>query len=150
MAIIDTSKLKTPNVFDRDEAVSLGLKLPMTFDNGYDASTKTTLEAVKQNILNLCSTELGERVMQPNLGVSIKKYLFEPFSEDLVVQVQDTIVEGMEFWLEFVQLNDIRVKMSDPADDSDVGRNTIEISVDFSLKQDPTSNESVTLNIGGE
>ena len=148
MAIIDTSKLKTPNVFDRDEAVSLGLKLPMTFDNGHDASTKTTLEAVKQNVLNLCSTELGERVMQPNLGVSIKKYLFEPFSEDLVVQVQDTIVESMNFWLQFVQLNDIRVKMSD--DNSDVGRSTMGISIDFSLKQDPTSTESVTLTIGGE
>ena len=148
MAIIDTSKLKTPNVFDRDEAVSLGLKLPMTFDNGYDASTKTTLEAVKQNVLNLCSTELGERVMQPNLGVGIKKYLFEPFSEDLVVQVQDTIVESMNFWLPFVQLNDIRVKMSD--NNSDVGRSTMEISIDFSLKQDPTSTESVTLTIGGD
>ena len=148
MAIVDTSKLKTPNVFDNDESVSLGLKLPMTFDNGYDASTKTTLEAVKQNVLNLCSTELGERVMQPNLGIGIKKYLFEPFSEDLVVQIQDTIIESMNFWLPFVQLNDIQVKMSD--DNSDVGRSTMEISVDFSLKQDPTSTESVTLNIGGE
>ena len=145
MAIIDTSKLKTPNVFDNDEAVSLGLKLPMTFDNGHNALTKTTLEAVKQNVLNLCSTELGERVMQPNLGVSIKKYLFEPFSEDLVIQVQDTIVESMNFWLPFVQLNDIRVKMSD--DNSDVGRSTMEISIDFSLKQDPTSNDQVTLNL---
>ena len=148
MAIIDTSKLKTPNVFDRDEAVSLGLKLPMTFDNGYDASTKTTLEAVKQNVLNLCSTEMGERVMQPNLGIGIKKYLFEPFSEDLVVQIQDTIIESMNFWLPFVQLNDIRVKMSD--DNGDVGRSTVEISVDFSLKQDPTSNEMVTMTYGGE
>jgi len=148
MAIVDKSRLKTPNVFDQDESVALGLKLPMTFDNGYDASTKTTLEAVKQNVLNLCSTEIGERVMQPNLGVSIKKYLFEPFSEDLVVQVQDTIVESMNFWLPFVQLNDIRVKMSD--NNSDVGRSTMEISVDFSLKQDPTSTESVTLTVGGE
>ena len=146
MAIIDTSKLKTPNVFDEDEAVSLGLKLPMTFDNGYDASTKTTLEAVKQNVLNLCSTEMGERVMQPNLGVSIKKYLFEPFSEDLVVSIQDTIVESMNFWLPFVQLNDIRVKMSD--NDSDVGRSTMEISVDFSLKKDPNTMESVQVTIG--
>ena len=81
MAIIDTSKLKTPNVFDRDEAVSLGLKLPLNLDNGQDGLTKITLEAVKQNVLNLCSTELGERVMQPNLGVSIKKYLFEPFQK---------------------------------------------------------------------
>ena len=144
MAIID--KTKENWIYDRDEAVSLGLKLPMTLDNGYDASTKTTLEAVKQNVLNLCSTEMGERVMQPNLGVSIKKYLFEPFSEDLVVQVQDTIVESMNFWLPFVQLNDIRVKMSD--DNSDVGRSTMEISVDFSLKQDPLTNESVQLTIG--
>ena len=148
MAIIDTSKLKTPNVFDRDEAVSLGLKLPLVLDNGQLASTKTTLDAVKTNIKNLLLTDIGERVMQPNLGVSIKKYLFEPFSEDLVVQVQDTIVESMNFWLPFVQLNDIRVKMSD--DDSDVGRSTIEISVDFSLKQHLVSTESVTLTIGGE
>ena len=148
MAIIDTEKMKTPNVFDMDEAVSLGLKLPMTFDNGFDSLTRTTLEAVKQNVLNLCSTELGERVMQPNLGVSIKKYLFEPFSEDLVVQVQDTIVESMNFWLPFVQLNNIRVKMSD--NDSDVGRSTMEILVDFSLKQHLASTESVTLTIGGE
>ena len=146
MAVVD--KTKENWIYDRDEYQSIGLKLPMTFDNGHDALTKTTLEAVKQNVLNLCSTELGERVMQPNLGVGIKKYLFEPFSEDLVVQVQDTIVEAMNFWLPFVQLNDIRVKMSD--DNSDVGRSTLEISVDFSLKQDPTSTDTVTLNIGGE
>ena len=54
----------------------------------------------------------------------------------------------MNFWLPFVQLNDIRVKMS--GDDSGVGRSTMEISIDFSLKQDPTSTESITLTIGGE
>ena len=51
MSIID--KTKQNWIYDRDESVSLGLKLPMTLDNGYDASTKTTLEAVKQNVLNL-------------------------------------------------------------------------------------------------
>ena len=148
MAIVDLSKFKHPNIIDQDELISIGLKLPMSLDNGYDASTKTTLEAVKLNVLNLCSTELGERVMQPNLGISIKKYLFEPFSEDVVVQIQDTIVESMNFWMPFVQLNDIRIKMSD--DIGDIGRSTMEISVDFSLKQDPTSTESITLTIGGE
>jgi len=146
MAIID--KTKQNWIYDRDEATSIGLKLPMTLDNGYDASTKTTLDAVKQNVLNLLNTEMGERVLQPNLGVRLKRFLFEPFSEDLVVQVQDQIVESMNFWLEFVQINDIRVKMSD--DNSDVGRSTMEISVDFSLKKDPRAAESVTLNVGGE
>ena len=143
MALID--KTKQNWVYDRDEATSIGLKLPMTLDNGYDASTKTTIDAVKQNVLNLLNTEMGERVLQPNLGVRLKRFLFEPFSEDLVIQVQDQIVESMNFWLEFVQINDIRVKMSD--DDSDVGRGTMEISVDFSLKQDPTVVESVQLDV---
>ena len=91
MAIID--KTKQNWIYDRDESVSLGLKLPMTFDNGYDASTKTTLEAVKQNVLNLCSTELGERVMQPNLGVRIRQFLFEPFTEDVRVAIQNSIID---------------------------------------------------------
>ena len=143
MAIID--KTKQNWIYDRDESVSLGLKLPTTFDNGYDASTKTTIEAAKQNVLNLLNTEMGERVMQPNLGIRLKRFLFEPFSQDLVAKVQDQIIEAMDYWLPFVQLNDIQVNMSD--DDSDIGRSTLEISVHFSLKRDPTSSDSVQFNV---
>ena len=149
MAIKDTNKTKKPYIVDRDEDVYIGLDFPLHRGDdrsGMFASTSTTLEAVKVNVRNLLQTELGERVMQPNLGIRLKQFLFEPFSEDLVVQVQDTIVESMNFWLPFVQLNDIRVKMSD--DNSDVGRSTLEILVDFSLKQDPLTNESVQLTIG--
>ena len=82
MAIVDNNN---QSVVDRDDAVSIGLKLPIVLDNGQLASTKTTLEAVKQNILNLCNTEVGERVMQPTLGVRLKRFLFEPFTEDTVL-----------------------------------------------------------------
>ena len=140
MAIIDTSKLKTPHVFDRDEAVSLGLKLPMTFDNGYDASTKTTLEAVKQNVLNLCSTEMGERVMQPNLGVQLKQFLFEPFTEDVRVAIENSIVDTFSIWLPFVTIVTLDVEMSDA--------NTLKIFVEFVLNRDPTTTESVQVIIG--
>ena len=148
MAKIDQHKMKQPYLVDRDETQAIGFYLPFNLDNGPDSMTKQTLDAVRVNLKSLILTEMGERVMQPNLGVSIKKYLFEPFSEDIVVQIQDTIVESMNFWLPFVQLNDIRVKMSD--NDSAEGRSTMEISVDFSLKQHLASTESVTLTIGGE
>ena len=92
MAIIDKSQNKW-YTNDRDENVSIGFRLPLILDNGELASTKTTIEAVKQNILNLCSTELGERVMQPGLGLRLKKFLFEPFSQDIVTQIQNTILE---------------------------------------------------------
>ena len=38
---------------DRDETTFIGLKLPLILDNGEEASTKTTLEAVKQNGMSL-------------------------------------------------------------------------------------------------
>ena len=146
MAIID--KTKQNWIYDRDEATSIGLKLPMTLDNGYDASTKTTMDAVKQNVLNLLNTEIGERVMQPNLGVRLKRFLFEPFSEELVNQIQDQIVEGMDYWLPFVQINDIRVKMSD--NNTGDFRSVMEVFVDFSLKKNPDVHESIDIKVGGE
>ena len=131
---------------DRDENVKIGLRLPLVLDNGELGSTTTTLDAVKQNILNLCSTEIGERVMQPSLGLRLKRFLFEPFNKDLVLQVQESIVASLKYWMPFVLIRDIKVKMSD----TDAGdfRNTMEINVFFSLKKDPGTYDSVQVNIG--
>ena len=142
MAILDKSK--SPWVADRDDNQFIGLSLPLEFDN--DNPTKETLEAVKQNIFNLCSTERGERFMQPGLGIELRRYLFEPFSEDISFQIKNTIVESMNIWMPFVQLYDIRVKISD--NDGDVGRSTMKISVDFSLKKDTSTTESVQIIVG--
>ena len=140
MAILDKSKNNF--IIDRDESKYVGLKLPLVLDSGEEASTKTTLEAVKQNVLNLLNTEMGERVMQPNLGVALKKFLFDPFTENVVLQIQDVIIESMGYWLPFVIVNDIQIKMSDSE------TSTMNISVNFSLKKDPNNYESVQINIG--
>jgi phage baseplate assembly protein W len=140
MAILD--KTKNNFVIDRDDSKSIGLKLPLVLDNGEKASTKTTLEAVKQNILNLLNTELGERVMQPNLGIKLKKFLFEPFNENVVNQIQDSILDSMNYWLPFVIVNNIQVQMSDSE------RSTLNVSVNFSLKKDPEKYESIQITVG--
>ena len=96
MAIVDKNSKNWYKV-DRDEDVFIGLKLPFVMGNGLDASTLTTIEAVKQNLLNLCSTEAGERVMQPNLGVKLKRFLFEPFSEEIKQQVKEVVLEAINY-----------------------------------------------------
>jgi len=63
MAIIDKSQKRF--IVDRDETQFIGLKIPLILDSGEKAATKTTLEAVKQNVFNLCNTERGERVCIP-------------------------------------------------------------------------------------
>ena len=108
MAIVDKNSKNWYKV-DRDEDVFIGLKLPFVMGNGLDASTLTTIEAVKQNLLNLCSTEAGERVMQPNLGVKLKRFLFEPFSEEIKQQVKEVVLEAINYWLPFLIVNNIIV-----------------------------------------
>ena len=142
MAIIDRNA--SWYQIDKDEEVSIGISLPLSLSDVN--STKTTIEAVKQNLLNLCNTEAGERVMQPNLGTRLKRFIFEPFSEEIVVQIQDVLMEGLTYWLPFIRVNSIDVKMSEEGRGD--FRNTLEISVDFSLLKDLTTTESIQITIG--
>ena len=141
MAIVDTDASKW-YVPDQDEDQFIGLQLPIILDNGQEASTRTTMEAVKQNLLNLLNTERGERPMQPNLGVGLRRKLFEPYSEEMVVDIQDIITQSVNYWLPFLSINWINVNMSDSE------RNTLNVEVNFNLKKDPTTAESVQITIG--
>ena len=66
MAIKDKSR--KPYILDNDSNVKIGIDLPIRRDSGEDgffASTSTTIEAVKNNIRNLLQTNQGERLFQP-------------------------------------------------------------------------------------
>ena len=145
MAIIEKNAENWYGV-DRDVDTFIGLQLPIILDNGQEASTKTTLEAVKQNLLNLLNTEMGERVMQPNLGVRLKRFLFEPFSQEIVEEIQQVIMDSINYWLPFLLINNIEVKMSE--NEQGDFRSRLNILVDFSLQKDPTTNEQVETSVG--
>ena len=143
MAIKDTNKTKKPYIVDRDEDIFIGLDLPLRRGdgrNGNFAATSTTLEAVKVNVRNLLQTELGERVMQPNLGIQLKRYLFEPFTEDVKIAIQNSIVDTFSVWLPFVTIVALDVEMSDA--------NALKIFVEFVLNRDQDIGESVQVTIG--
>ena len=146
MAIVD-QKASSWYLVDRDEDQYIGLRWPFILDNGNLASTKTTLDAVKQNLFNLCSTERGERVMQPNLGVALKRFLFQPFEESIVEEIRIVITDSINYWMPFLLINDINVKMNE-SNEGEL-RNTMDIILNFSLKQDPNTHESIQLSFGG-
>ena len=117
MAIKDISK--KPFIEDRDTSVFIGIDLPFRKSNGSEgwfASTTTTIEAVKNNIKNLLSTHKGERYMQPNMGLNLRKFLFEQFTDELRLQIENDILDTFNFWLPFVQVKDLQIKMSSPSD----------------------------------
>ena len=62
--------------------VSIGIAFPLDEINMFKG-TKTIKDQLKSNFLNLLLTEPGERVMEPNFGIGLKKLLFESnISED--------------------------------------------------------------------
>ncbi len=59
---------------------------------------------------------------------------------------QDSLIETFSYWLPFVTINDINVQMSERTEGT--LKNTMLISVDFILKKDPNTMESVQVTIG--
>tara|TARA_R110000824_G_scaffold255577_2_gene444532 strand:+ start:4623 stop:5048 length:426 start_codon:yes stop_codon:yes gene_type:complete len=127
---------------DRDPETFIGIEYPLKKGdnlNGYFASTATTLQAAKTNVKMLLETSQGERLMQPQLGTGLRRYLFEQATDELRILIENDIVDSFAKWLPFLTVVDITVNMTN---------NTLEISVSFALSGNPGSTASVAVSIG--
>ena len=143
MAILDRRKNRF--IEDNDTRVSVGMEFPLgrsTGGDGYFTSTKTTIDAVKNNIKLLLQTHRGERVFQPNLGMNLRSLIFEPLTEDITIQVENNIVDVFSRWLPFVELRKIKVDRRDDL-------NQVNINIDFNIRRAPNNLESVQVTFDG-
>ena len=146
MAIKDTTR--KPFIEDNDENIFIGIDLPFRKSNGkegYFASTTTTIKAVKNNIRNLVRTNKGERLMQPNLGLNLRNYMFEQFTDETLLSVQNDIVDTFKVWLPFVEIRDIQINMDE---NDSIGKNKMNINIVFNITRDPDTLESVQVEVG--
>ena len=130
---------------DKDTRVSVGLEMPLGRQpngDGYFASTKTTIDAVKEDIKMLLLTQQGERLFQPLLGMNIRRFLFEQITENTVIEIENDIVSTFSRWLPFVQLNDINIDISEQ------DKNRIKIDVNFNIANAPNDLQSVGVVLG--
>jgi phage baseplate assembly protein W len=141
MPIIDRRKDRF--IVDQDTRVSVGIDFPFgrvpNSSDGYFKTSKTTIDAIKNNIKLLLKTERSERLFQPFLGMNLKRFVFEQITEDTKIQIENDIVDTFETWLPFVELRDIEVITNSITED----RNKININIVFNIKKAPNSLESV-------
>ena len=145
MAIPDTRVNRF--IEDQDTRVSVGIDFPfgrVPNQDGYFKTTKTTIESVKNNIRLLLKTERGERLFQPNLGLALKRFLFEQINEDTNILIENEIVDTFEKWLPFVEIQELDVNTQPVNSD----RNQIKIKVTFNIRRAPGSLESVGVVLG--
>ena len=87
-----------------------------------------------------------ERLMQPNMGLNLRNYMFEQFTDETLLSVQNDIVDTFKVWLPFVEIRDIQVSMDE---NDSIGKNKMGINIVFNITRDPNTLESVQVEIGG-
>jgi len=92
---------------DFETDVSLGLTLPFINSNGrlFDTNYLSIDQAVS-NVKNLILTVKGERVMHPNFGTNIRRFMFEPNYPNLREAVLSEIKDAIAFWLPYIVISD--------------------------------------------
>ena len=106
--------------------------------------TFTSHDAAKSNLRNLLLTRKGERIMQPEFGSGIHSLLFEQATNELEIDLEETITEAVNFWLPYINIDEIDIKMTDEMKD----QNKAEMSIKFTVGNDIDLNE-LTFTIEG-
>ena len=107
-------------------------KLPLTRNRttGYSLIDDYVV-LVKQNFKNLLLTVPGERMMNPNFGVGLKKFLFENDNPLIYDSVAEQIYNQVNKYLPYIRINDI-IFNSFEYDDS-LPPNTLAVRVEYRI-----------------
>ena len=123
-------------------AQGIGIKLPIRLGKtGYFEQTFTTLDTVKEDIVNLLLTRKGERPLQPNFGTDLAKVLFENIIDGIDTIIERIIQQAIDFWMPYVILEEIVIDTSPEV----VDLNKIKVQITFSVKQVPDRFETIIL-----
>ena len=121
----------------------IGITLPITNGNtGMFAQSTTVFQQVKSNFKNLILTKKGERLMQPDFGTNLHRILFENITENTLENARLTVVEAVERWMPFLEIEQFEVK-------NPVNGNThrIDLSVTYRFRSNPNVTDSVSISI---
>ena len=82
------------------------------------------------------------------MGINLRRLLFEQVTDENLISIQDTILDKFELWLPFVEVRDIQLLSN--GDDTSIGVNEIRVKIDFNIKQDPNTLDSVSINFNSD
>lgn len=85
-------------------------KLPLVKDmtDGF-ALTRTIRENIKQSLKMLVLTNPGERIMLPEYGVGLRRFLFESNVPITRSRIISKLVEQVDEYIPYVQIVDVRI-----------------------------------------
>jgi phage baseplate assembly protein W len=82
--------------------------------------------------------------MQPNFGSGLHSLLFEQADDELETKLEETITESVNFWLPYINIEEIDIQMTDEMKD----RNQATMNIKFTVGNDIDLNE-LTFTVQG-
>ena len=91
-----------------------------------DITTVTDRQAIKQSLTNIVNTGRGQRLMEPNFGAGVERFLFEPLDERTGMDIGKAIEYNIKTYEPRITLISVNVKI-------DWVNNGYDISVRYSI-----------------
>ena len=128
----------------RREVFGLGFPLGSSPDGGI-FSRKTGVNMIKDAVRQLLLTERGERIMLPNFGCNLRKYLFQPLTETTFESIKREILYSFEKYIRGADVVKLSVFPMGPLGPS--GGNSLKVVLSLVLDTDDLKIFDVEVNI---
>jgi|TARA_R110000744_G_scaffold65070_2_gene133704 phage baseplate assembly protein W len=123
--------------------------LGISFNGGNNRvfkSIRLTNSQALENLKNLLLTRVGERYLEPTFGTQLLNILFEPTVTELKDEISDIIIEPVNFWLPYINIEDIDIVTHE--DDPSL-QHHIMITISFSIDGFERNSITITANENG-
>jgi phage baseplate assembly protein W len=119
----------------------VGITLPIRRGNtGMFEQSTTTYTQIRSNFKNLILTTKGERIMQPDFGTDLKSILFNQLDAETTANIRSTIVDAVERWMPFLELQNVTVKAAE-----DNNPNGVQVNVSYRFRNNPNVTDAITV-----
>lgn len=115
-------------------------KLPLSKDNtdGLFSMNKTALESINQDLKMLVLTNPGERMMMPQYGVGLRRFLFDQNTQEIKNKIFQVINAQISTYMNFIKLLNVEIT------DDKIDENAIKIKIEYIIT---SANSKQQLNL---
>ena len=126
----------------------IGPELPLYRDEYFGSFALITSykDEVKQNFKNLLLTSPGERMMNPDFGVGLRRFLFEP-RQHAIPAIRQRIEAQIRKYLPFIRVNKVQFDSGLPLDEIANESKIVSIMIEYDI---PGLNVSSILLLQGD
>ena len=118
------------------EGLSVALPLAVSPTDGAYSVHKDLKSVARQSLKMLILTSPGERIMFPNFGVGMRRYLFEQNISGFGTQLKAKVAEQVTKYIPYIRLAAVQVINSKD-------NNTINLQISYSIPSAGLSDEFV-------